>query len=104
MFGEERMNMKDYLDDGPFQKRQRIELILEWLFCILSVGFLCFIIVEDLSALLTLVGITMSFVIGAMSLMYGFSRRHRRDHKQLHDMLLKLNAQKDTEQGGGHVR
>ncbi len=89
--------MKNDLGDLTYSRRHRWELFYQILYCILSAGLLIFIIIKDLPLPIAMSGITMSFVIGVLSVMYGLSRRHRRDHKQLHDMLAALLKQMQTD-------
>jgi len=83
--------MKNDLDDLAYSKRQRWEGFQEIFFAILSVGLVVFIITMDIAVdlplPLTVGGLGMSVVVGEISLIYGLSRRHRRDHKQLYDIL-----------------
>lgn len=96
--------MKDQLDDMTYRKRQREELFLQWLFCIVSVGFLLVAIILDMPLFITLLELIISIVVGAISLMYGFSRHHRQEHKQLYDMLVECREQKqkDAEPGSDY--
>ena len=96
--------MKHDLDDVRYTKRQRVELFFQLSYCAISCVLLIWVIGmairEDCSLVIMIGGATMSFITGAMSLLYGLSRRHRTDHKQLHDMLVNLgeNNKNDAEQ------
>ena len=97
-FGEMKMeeNMTDELDDAPYQKRQRTELFVQWLYGLLSLAVLVFTMVQDPPPTVAVSALTASLVLGGTSLMYGLSRRHRQAHKQLHNMLADLRDRHDN--------
>ena len=84
--------MNDCLNDSAYRGRQFCDLAFGSLFGILVVVLLSLIITfeNSLPPLGSLILCTMVFILGIASVMYLISYRHRREHKQLHDMLLLL--------------
>ena len=86
--------MKDCLDDLHYRRRQQCDLAVASLWAILLVALLSLIIGvrEGLPPLTALMLLAIVFVLGVLCTMYVMSYRHRREHKQLHDMLMVLGA------------
>jgi len=87
------MKMKDYLADATFVKKQRTDAIFSGFFIFMSI-WMCLLGFRAENVSLQNHCFAMALIIGLGAVMMQFSRQHRREHKQIYDMLVELRKQK----------